>query len=1157
MDKVSDRRLANIGFANRAEAVAFAEEKGIRLARGKAGDAGMYLSAYYKNLENAWHAQKDVEYIESLQPVVMESLQQNRNTPKIGSYRLDHGTEYEINGKTYKLTLTDDLAADLIEGAMNPTRRTRIAQVVKLVYARPDDEGNPKTYYRTRGEALIRGLRGLDGSEYYISSTRTVLLSIKIKNIQMKNQNNRVEGGFFPYTVKTGKERYEPLLAIKDKLARYQIFYSDSEQGKDNCFVYALNMWGKLTEDELQAIKFAVKGSPDAVPIKVVDSFSAKYNIKITVRSLKNSSETRTVTYGSDTFDRKVTIGLIENHYFLIEDSGISRYAIKNYNRLSSNKNWWTITKEVSGKPIRQKERTADSFKIIQELINQKLVEPIFTTQTSLSLTNRYNIDDSTLILNNKDEIESYKPYEVVERFRFKPSLTDNKWTSITLYTEDKPISVKIAFDFESTTDGVNHEAYMVCYAIYVDNVQHGQVHTITTDDCALDFLTEVNNSVNRIVKDILLDHGVKIDIQSKDFYKAKSSFFEFTMFAHNITYDMHFIIKHIKNYNPVVRAGSNVCGGSFHFGGTRFLLKDTLAIITFGLAKFKDIFKFDDNQGKEILPYDLYTTDTVKEFDQPIQKALSYIKPEDHEQFLSNIATWKLIRNTTNFDHIKYAEIYCKRDVEVMMKGYFKFREWVLGDRSDPNAMHIDIDDKLTISSISDEFFAKEGAYEGCYKINGIARYFIQKSVIGGRCMAAENNMYVINKQLNDFDAVSLYPSAMKRLADIGGYLKGTPNVIKNSNLNMEFLNKQSGYFIEVTIKTIPKPLRFPLISFINDSGVREFTNDLTTCDTFYFNKIGFEDAIKYHELTPNDYVINKGYYFNEGRNPKIGESIDKVFNMRLRLKSEKNPAETLYKLIMNSSYGKTIMKEQSTRSVYKNTKEEFYDYVSLNYNHIIEAVKIDGCDKYLITVNKPISDHFNACHIGSEILSMSKRIMNEVMTLAEDNNIDIYYQDTDSMHINNNKVAKLAALFKKIHNRELIGKSMGQFHCDFEPHNGKDALYSVKTIILGKKSYYDKVYYGDNLYNDHFRMKGIPPQVVIHTAKKIAETARIPGDTRSDIEILYEYLYEGNSVNFNLLSCGVKFKKSKDGTICNVKKFDRCLSFNTEEETDECDEC
>ena len=38
---------------------------------------------------------------------------------------------------------------------------------------------------------------------------------------------------------------------------------------------------------------------------------------------------------------------------------------------------------------------------------------------------------------------------------------------------------------------------------------------------------------------------------------------------------------------------------------------------------------------------------------------------------------------------------------------------------------------------------------------------------------------------------------------------------------------------------------------------------------------------------------------------------------------------------------------------------------------------------------------------YIGVMILSISKRIMNEVICTAEDYGIEIYYQDTDSMHI------------------------------------------------------------------------------------------------------------------------------------------------------------
>lgn len=68
-----------------------------------------------------------------------------------------------------------------------------------------------------------------------------------------------------------------------------------------------------------------------------------------------------------------------------------------------------------------------------------------------------------------------------------------------------------------------------------------------------------------------------------------------------------------------------------------------------------------------------------------------------------------------------------------------------------------------------------------------------------------------------------------------------------------------------------------------------------------------------------------------------------------------------------------------------------------------------IEGNKNIIVDVEQNILNHFNRVHCGSLILSMSKRIMNEVMCLADDNNINIYYQDTDSMHITKSQVEKL----------------------------------------------------------------------------------------------------------------------------------------------------
>ena len=50
----------------------------------------------------------------------------------------------------------------------------------------------------------------------------------------------------------------------------------------------------------------------------------------------------------------------------------------------------------------------------------------------------------------------------------------------------------------------------------------------------------------------------------------------------------------------------------------------------------------------------------------------------------------------------------------------------------------------------------------------------------------------------------------------------------------------------------------------------------------------------------------------------------------------------------------------------------------------------------------------HYNYVHCGVDILSMSTTIMNKVFDCANDCNVNMYYQDTDSIHLNHDDVDK-----------------------------------------------------------------------------------------------------------------------------------------------------
>ena len=74
-----------------------------------------------------------------------------------------------------------------------------------------------------------------------------------------------------------------------------------------------------------------------------------------------------------------------------------------------------------------------------------------------------------------------------------------------------------------------------------------------------------------------------------------------------------------------------------------------------------------------------------------------------------------------------------------------------------------------------------------------------------------------------------------------------------------------------------------------------------------------------------------------------------------------------------------------------------------------------------------------FNYVHCGVWILSMSKRIMNKVFDVSNDGGVKIYYQDTDSIHLNYDDVDEHVEKYKQTYNQDLVGGGLGNFHVGF----------------------------------------------------------------------------------------------------------------------------
>ena len=167
--------------------------------------------------------------------------------------------------------------------------------------------------------------------------------------------------------------------------------------------------------------------------------------------------------------------------------------------------------------------------------------------------------------------------------------------------------------------------------------------------------------------------------------------------------------------------------------------------------------------------------------------------------------------------------------------------------------------------------------------------------------------------------------------------------------------------------------------------------------------------------------------------------------------------------------------------------------------------------------------------------------------MRTAEQSGLDLYYQDTDSLHIQQKDLELLATKFEEKYNRPLIGSDLGQFHSDFDsiatPEQIKECadkgikyeVWSKKLIALGKKSYLDIL--EDNLGNTgyHARMKGVPNQCLFIKCQELGIT----------LEELYTRMYEGEQVEFDLLKGCAGFALTSTFEQVTRSNFTRKLKF------------
>jgi hypothetical protein len=890
---------------------------------------------------------------------------------------------------------------------------------------------------------------------------------------------------------------------------------------RHNCFIYALSQSNNKDVTDRVLMNLMLNYHYKFISAFKIQEIIDKYELNITIRSIDEDQNEYNHVCQKMKFKKseavkakqEIVINLYQKHYFIDFRTNLTSYYVKHINELKPvdhNKYWHHNRLCITNEKVNY----MTSANVVRTLLKLNCFKPL-TFQDVRKISDIIEIkitDETPLEFDDKLGCELNKPPPFkVDINKITDDIVGGTCQNNHIYFADFEADVKsLTKDPKTNKERQIHIPYMLCL-VNASNIERKTFIGPNCGKALLDFLTH---------KDII--------------------------YFHNLSYDFNFLARYGKL--RMIRKMNKCLCAIVIYKGKKLYFKDSFVMIPDKLASFPSMFGLEKTK-KELFPYKYYDSKLIKTSTGIINEAGELEDPPwettQYKEFMENIDSIPNCRVSDNeFNMFLYAEFYCKQDVDILRRGFLKFREEIKA------SFDVDIVDKISISSVSEELFKKFVYYPNgnIYKIGGIVQKFCQQSIRGGRCMTANNESHHVIKPLIYIDANSLYPASLMRLYTV----EGKPEVIYNLDYE-ELKNKSTAFIVEIEITGIEKHYNFPLLSAydtVNNSPVLNWCDkEVMIGRKIILNDITLEDLINFQGVT---FKIIRGYMWRGKKDYRIRDLIFQLFQTRKKYKNEinkltgkkGNPLQTIYKLLLNNLYGKTIQKPiiKDVRFIRGRTNK--MKYRIRNYEKIISYNKVAGSiddnmdPLYMFEIHKNTANFYNNCLLGSHILAMSKRIMNEAMCLAEDKECHMYYQDTDSFFIDVDDLPKLEKAYEEKYNRILMGKDLGEFHEDFKSRDGKDEVkYASESLFIRKKLYCCKLLMKDGTTNITFRSKGISPK-----ALEVAAQKRYPFLNIVDaIWELYKYIYNGGSVYVDLCNGGPMFKFDKNFTVKSLPSFSR----------------
>jgi hypothetical protein len=890
----------------------------------------------------------------------------------------------------------------------------------------------------------------------------------------------------------------EHFKAIKEKREKKESRFE--EEDIKHCIIQALELHGI----ENVKLKRVLTSFDDCFnfPISKLQKLAEAIERTIYLYTYDINSDIRCKKYEVENTE-PLKIALYKNHYFIYNDTNYTKYSVEHYEEVKDKKNFNEIYGILKDGTIKRSKKRVklNSLEAIKKMNDLNM----FDWKNKLLMNYRVGATHTNVLDIPLDDIENEQKLNEESKIRDRGDI--------------------FIADLESIVKDGNHKPFMSGIIKRGESKPH--ISTSVKPECNKWFYGMMNYVMDNSDKDIK-----KIPI----------------VYFHNLKYDFTIMLKKLYPNHSVKKDGqyyeTTVMFTDFRNEKVSRLIKfrDSYKMITAPLAKFNKMFQLK-NKKEEAINYRYYDYDNLEKKNS-VKKYRKGLSEKDKIKFDKIMSDEKVAKsfeyNGIKFNALSYYKYYLKQDVMTLYEGLEKFN-------SEMNILtKLDSYNYLTISSLAFQYFNSRGCFDGVMMCCGNLRSYLSNAVYGGRVNVQQSiKKMIINEILNDYDANSLYPSAFHRMCDEGqGLSKGKAKVIKEEHKIYENIEKEEYYVVTIKITAINKKQDNPFIQIKNEDDISDYINDLPNGEPIIttIDKITLEDYKKFHEI---EFEILKGVYYDGGFNNSIGPECKTLYDERLRIKDENPVMGDLIKLILNSTYGKTITKKNFDKVNYVKV-ENFENFVYKNFANITGMMhKIS--DKFYEITTSTIDDSYNFASVGIKCLSYSKRIMNEVMGLASDNGILIYYQDTDSMHLKDSDIPKLEELYKKHYNGKILhGKGLGQFKSDFKftDEDGNDLKYknvkSIRSCFLGKKAYIDELRgydaEGKEHIDYHIRLKGVTEAGINERVEELGAME------------LYEKLANGEELTFvlNPTKHKVMFDFTKNSVITRkTRSFTREVSF------------